>query len=809
MGIRKNLTMLLATAMLLSPIANCSVYAAEAENTTSVVESSIPQANDKGKYEVNCVVDSSWEGNYTGTISVTNTGTEVIKDWTLEFESNDEIVNLWNAKIVKHEGNKYTIKNVDWNKDIAVGQKVSFGYIASTKGGQSLPTNCIVGGVQSSANTSKVDVSKQNKDTYTADKFEVKYVVDSSWNDGYNGKFIIKNIGTEIIKDWKLEFDSENKINNVWGAEIEKNDGKNYIIKNAGWNKDIKPGESVEVGFFANKNTDEILIPQIYSIPGYEEQKDASDYEVKFDVNSKWDGGYTGNITITNISKEVINNWQLSFDLADKIANVWNAQMVKNESGHYVINNDGNNGVLKPGESVTFGYQASYTGDDTSKAENMGLKAYAFNNDGDKDYDGDGIKNSMEEVIGSDKNRKDTDNDGVLDSNANFKMEKTIGDNVDITKDVKVKVDLDLTGVQAESFKVETVPEGATPELTSIPGNLGSACKVSVDGAVKGQIQFEFSKSYLADPDFVPSIYEVERNELTKVATTVNGNVATANIVGAGLYVILNETEYNKIWETDIKPYDPNTKTSTSLDVALVIDSSWSMTVNDSTNIRKKVAKEFVNKLSSSDRAAVIDFDGSAKLYSGFTNNKSTLYSAIDRIDSDGGTSLAAGISTGLGLFNPSTYNNPTAKKCIIMLTDGDGTYSTSLTSQANGMEVIIYTVGLGSGVNKNVLVGIATGTGGSYYIADTAGDLYSVFDEVQQDAELFKDTDNDGISDYYEKKLASGEMRLGTGALLSGMSYTNPDSDGDGKKDGEELAIENKNGRVFARLISNPVVAD
>lgn len=48
-------------------------------------------------------------------------------------------------------------------------------------------------------------------------------------------------------------------------------------------------------------------------------------YEVKFNVDSKWDGAFNGSITITNTGNKAIDNWELSFEMQNNITNIWNA----------------------------------------------------------------------------------------------------------------------------------------------------------------------------------------------------------------------------------------------------------------------------------------------------------------------------------------------------------------------------------------------------------------------------------------------------------------------------------------------------
>ena len=73
---------------------------------------------------------SSWATGFNGDMKIKNTGTTAINGWTMEFDMNANIVNIWNAVIVSHVGTRYVIKNADWNGTIAAGAEVSFGFQA-------------------------------------------------------------------------------------------------------------------------------------------------------------------------------------------------------------------------------------------------------------------------------------------------------------------------------------------------------------------------------------------------------------------------------------------------------------------------------------------------------------------------------------------------------------------------------------------------------------------------------------------------------------------------------------------------------
>jgi len=68
-------------------------------------------------------------------------------------------------------------------------------------------------------------------------------------------------------------------------------------------------------------------------------------------------------VTVTNTGAAAVNGWSLSFDLpgGQTITGGWNASYSP-ASGRVTARNVSYNGSIAPGASVSFGYQATHTG---------------------------------------------------------------------------------------------------------------------------------------------------------------------------------------------------------------------------------------------------------------------------------------------------------------------------------------------------------------------------------------------------------------------------------------------------------------
>ena len=88
---------------------------------------------------------------------------------------------------------------------------------------------------------------------------------------------------------------------------------------------------------------------------------------VTYTKASEWAGGLVANVTVGNTGTTTINGWTLSFTFPgdQKITNAWNATVT--QSGTSVTAKNLNyNSTIGPGASTSFGFQGTWTSNDTS-----------------------------------------------------------------------------------------------------------------------------------------------------------------------------------------------------------------------------------------------------------------------------------------------------------------------------------------------------------------------------------------------------------------------------------------------------------
>lgn len=100
---------------------------------------------------------------------------------------------------------------------------------------------------------------------YEDPEYDVKFEIVDSWEHSYNMNVEITNKSEDTINDWNLIYQSQDKIDDIWNAKVECADEDIMYLTNAGWNKEIKPGETISFGYIGTYQ-DSYLKPEYISV---------------------------------------------------------------------------------------------------------------------------------------------------------------------------------------------------------------------------------------------------------------------------------------------------------------------------------------------------------------------------------------------------------------------------------------------------------------------------------------------------------------------------------------------------------------
>jgi len=160
--------------------------------------------------------------------------------------------------------------------------------------------------------------------------------------------------------------------------------------------------------------------------------------------------------------------------------------------------------------------------------------------------------------------------------------------------------------------------------------------------------------------------------------------------------------------------------------VVLVIDRSGSM-FGSRTTAANNAAIALVNALSASDYAALIEFDDTVRITSGFTSDKTTLVNFINAGVPLGATAVYDATVEGAKLLL-----NANGRRMLLVLTDGEDNSSANTSEDAiknvNDRGLSANMVGLGATAGGPVLTQIAANTGGIFAESLTGSDLDAIF---------------------------------------------------------------------------------
>ncbi len=260
-----------------------------------------------------------------------------------------------------------------------------------------------------------------------------------------------------------------------------------------------------------------------------------------------------------------------------------------------------------------------------------------------------------------------------------------------------------------------------------------------------------------------------------------------------------NNSEENDSHNTDYGNYDDyeDYDEDRERDVVLVLDTSGSMD-GEPLLETKESAKKFVDTVLNTDaNVAIVNYDSDVSLASNFTNNQSTLDSAIDSLYSGSMTDIEDGLKTAHGLLNLSNAE----KKIIVLMSDGlanEGLTGDDLINYAEEIKndkIYIYTLGFFSSLSdydktdaQRVMDGIANK--GCHFEVSDAESLKFFFEDIadqitgQNYIYIRIACPVDVTVEYDGETLDSSEKHLNTRTSFGSLTFEEIDEDEDENED-------------------------
>lgn len=423
------------------------------------------------------------------------------------------------------------------------------------------------------------------------------------------------------------------------------------------------------------------------------------------------------------------------------------------------------------------------------------------------DTDDDGLEDGDEIYFECDPLNPDSDGNGVLDGEEKrFQTFTHIVEN----KDCAVKeviVSMEGTG----NLKTNTTIESMMNKdmlSSNVVGLIGEPFSIETTSQFeKATLTYVIDKSKLGNTAFDNLLflwYDEENDEFVELDTVLDEENSTVSVETTHFskYILVDKVEWFNAWKKASLYFED---TYEPLATVICYDCSGSMSSNDRTfnyNIynedgtiaysyptcyRKLAIDNYIDSMTLTDKTALISYESTARLVSGFSNDKDMLKSAVKPYNG-GGTNAQAAVKIAIDELEGVEH---WYTRHIILLSDGDVNISEEYIQKAQDNKIKIHTIGLGYGASNSRLKSYAESTGGQFFAAATAEELEAIYNDLSRDNHFdlqnMEDLDEDGLPDEFEV----------SGLVLSNANiiYTdpeNPDCDGDGLLDGEEISIEN-----------------
>lgn len=371
--------------------------------------------------------------------------------------------------------------------------------------------------------------------------------------------------------------------------------------------------------------------------------------------------------------------------------------------------------------------------------------------------------------------------------------------------DVTIARDRFLTQFVADSM-VSPAYQVSLPEA----GVVNSATlRLPYEEALLGRFPEEDLRVYHFDDDLGLWTPAWKDQQLDLEANTITVEVDEFSAYGI---FKLGPEGFSKYWDsTEVFCLQQGDAEEVGADVTFLMDTSGSMSSEDPTGMRVTGAKQFVDAMGPSDRAGVISFSGYASVRAPLTAlsteaGVTTVKQALDSTRyASGSTDISAAVDAGLDLYAEPQIGRA---RVMILMTDGVSPYDTWLNDAARDLGVVIYTIGLGSGVNGALLQQIADSTGGRYLHLSSPEQLPDIYEELAGGLiDDGTDGDGDGLTDceetygvltsysFYDVSLdpdgwrpMEGERRTTSDPSTPHTDADSDNAEGDRLTDGEEL---------------------
>lgn len=328
-------------------------------------------------------IQNDWGTGFTGEITIQNHSATAINGWTFEFELPRNITHVWNAKLLRQEGNRYTVIHDTWNQSIPGGSSATFGFQADPGNTAELGLGIVqLNGITLGDAPNPDPNPNPNPDpdpvpptlpTLTPTNLTVL--------EGDSGSSLacltlsLSESTTDMIHLTAQTINASAEAPSDYSplsamVHLAPGETQTTVCIEILGDEILEADETLKVAWLnivgaTMATTESTITISNDDVPPVDDDPPSGSDPIIWQINDDWGGGYTATMTITNTGQTAIQNWTVSFDLGVSLVNSWNADLIAHSGGRYTFSNASWNGTIEPGGTVDFGLQASSSTDTT------------------------------------------------------------------------------------------------------------------------------------------------------------------------------------------------------------------------------------------------------------------------------------------------------------------------------------------------------------------------------------------------------------------------------------------------------------
>ncbi len=295
-------------------------------------------------------ISSEWNGGFVAELVLANPSLASLT-WTLEFDADFTLANLWNARVVSHSGTHFVLAGLDYDLALPATGQVSVGFQAT---GQSAGWRNVT-----------LTVAGESGVTPSPAPLPELRVADARAAEpgtaGGTEAFVV-TLSTAAADTVTVAYTTQD------GTALA---GTDYVATSG--TLSFAPGETsktVNVALLANDAlTQSAHFGLALSTPSGATLADAAAdgailvvppgaLRLAETVQSEWQDGFVAQFDIAN-DGGTVNDWTVSFDAAFGLVNLWNAHVVSHVGNHWVLGANDYNAAIADGGHAGFGFQAA------------------------------------------------------------------------------------------------------------------------------------------------------------------------------------------------------------------------------------------------------------------------------------------------------------------------------------------------------------------------------------------------------------------------------------------------------------------